>query len=158
MQDPQRPLPRRARTLEMLGGAGWLAVIICLFLSQATRAFAQSNQAIVVDGSGPWQNDQWNFTVAQFNSLLTGAGYTGTTVSPVPRPSRRGAFPGPAVSGAQRQLSGCGSVPGRWVASAARSVHGSESADSLALVRAVYDQLWAPCSDCPTTRNRCMRL
>ena len=87
MQDPQCPLPLRARTLEMLGRACWLAFIICLFLSQATRAFAQSNQAIVVDGSGPWQNDQWSFTVAQFNSLLTDAGYTVTTVSPVDVPS-----------------------------------------------------------------------
>ena len=80
MQDPQRPLPLR-------GCARWLAVIICLFLSQATRAFAQSNRAIVVDGNGPWQNDQWNFTVAQFNSLLTDAGYTVTTVSPADVPS-----------------------------------------------------------------------
>src|ERR1700733_11580920 len=82
MQDPQRPLPPRGRTLKMRRCARWLAAIICLFLSQATRAFAQSNQAIVVDGSGPWRNDQWNFTVAQFNSLLTDAGYTVTTVSP----------------------------------------------------------------------------
>src|SRR5271170_312952 len=87
MPDPQRPQPMRGRTIEMCGCARWLAVIICLFLSQATRALAQSNQAIVVDGSGPWQNDQWNFTVAQFNGLLTDAGYTVTTVSPVDVPS-----------------------------------------------------------------------
>jgi hypothetical protein len=87
MQDPQCPLPLRGRMIEMRGCPPWLAVIIFLFLSQATRAFAQSNQAIVVDGSGPWQNDQWNFTVAQFNSRLTDAGYTVTTVSPADVPS-----------------------------------------------------------------------
>jgi uncharacterized protein (TIGR03437 family) len=65
----------------------WLVFIFCLFLPPAPRAFAQTNQAIVVDGSGPWQNDQWNYTVAQFNSLLTDAGYTVTTFSPVDVPS-----------------------------------------------------------------------
>jgi uncharacterized protein (TIGR03437 family) len=86
MQGPQRPLPPRGGRIERHGCARWLAIVICLFLSQATRAFAQSNQAIVVDGSGPWQSDQWNFTVAQFNSLLTDAGYTVSTVSPVDVP------------------------------------------------------------------------
>jgi uncharacterized protein (TIGR03437 family) len=83
MQDPQRPLPLRVRTLDMRGCARWLVVILCLFLSQTTRALAQTNQAVIVDGSGPWQNDQWSFTVTQFNSILTDAGYTVTTVSPV---------------------------------------------------------------------------
>jgi hypothetical protein len=87
MQDPQHLLHQHGRTLAMRDCARWLAVILCVFWSQATRAFAQTNQAIVVDGSGPWQNDQWNFTVAQFNSLLTDAGYTVTTVSPVEVPS-----------------------------------------------------------------------
>jgi uncharacterized protein (TIGR03437 family) len=46
-------------------------------------AFARSPQAILVDGPGPWQDTQWTFTVSQFSSLLSDAGYTVTTVSPV---------------------------------------------------------------------------
>jgi uncharacterized protein (TIGR03437 family) len=62
---------------------GWLLLgILSLLLSSASRAIAQTPQAIVVDGSGPWQDDRWSFTVAQFTSILTDAGYAVSTVAP----------------------------------------------------------------------------
>ena len=44
--------------------------------------FAQAPQAILVDGAGPWRAGQWTFTVSQFSSLLSDAGYSVTTVAP----------------------------------------------------------------------------
>src|ERR1019366_10217941 len=44
---------------------------------------AQQPRAILADGSGPWRDAQWAFTVSQFRGLLTDAGYSVTTVSPV---------------------------------------------------------------------------
>lgn len=53
--------------------------ILCLGLS---HAFAQTSQAIVVDGDGPWRDARWIYTAGQFTSLLQEAGYTVTTISP----------------------------------------------------------------------------
>ncbi len=60
--------------------------VLLLGLSPANRALGQTSQAIVVDGSGPWQDDRWMFTVAQFDSILSDAGYTVTTVTPADLP------------------------------------------------------------------------
>ncbi len=62
---------------------GWL------FLTALSLApvFAQTPRAIVADGSGPWRDDRWAFTAAEFTSILTDAGYSVTTISPVDLPS-----------------------------------------------------------------------
>src|ERR1035438_8286899 len=51
---------------------------------------AQQPRAILADGSGPWRDAQWAFTISQFSGLLTDAGYSVTTVSPVDLPSALG--------------------------------------------------------------------
>ncbi len=56
---------------------------LLLLAACVVPAFGQSPQAILVDGPGPWQDAQWAFAVTQFSSLLSDAGYTVTTVSPV---------------------------------------------------------------------------
>lgn len=48
---------------------------------------AQSQGAILVDGSGPWRDDRWALPVTEFRDLLSDAGYPVTTVSPVDLPS-----------------------------------------------------------------------
>ena len=58
----------------------------CLLLLHLAPLLAQP-RAILADGSGPWQDAQWSFTVSQFSALLTDAGYSVTTVSPVDLPS-----------------------------------------------------------------------
>lgn len=66
----------------------WLFLsVLLLCLSVASRAFAQTSQAIIIDGSGPWQDDRWIFTVSQFSSILSDAGYTVNTVVPTDIPS-----------------------------------------------------------------------
>ncbi|MEI9970732.1 MAG: choice-of-anchor D domain-containing protein [Ignavibacteriota bacterium] len=57
-----------------------LALLCCAVLSAQPRA-------IVVDGSGPWRDAQWAFTVTQFSGVLIDAGYSAQTVSPVDLPS-----------------------------------------------------------------------
>jgi hypothetical protein len=50
--------------------------------------FAQNPpKAILADGAGPWRDDRWASTVTEFSRLLSDAGYTVTTVSPVDLPS-----------------------------------------------------------------------
>ncbi len=44
---------------------------------------AQTTRAVLVDGPGPWRDDRWAFTAAQFRQLLSDAGYTVSTISPV---------------------------------------------------------------------------
>jgi len=56
------------------------ATAIAIFLS--LPLFAQSSKAILVDGPGPWRDGQWTFTLSQFRSLLSDAGYSITTVTP----------------------------------------------------------------------------
>jgi hypothetical protein len=63
--------------------------LLCLGIASCVPLFAQP-QAILVDGSGPWQNAQWSFTVSQFSGLLTDAGYSVQTVSPANLPSALG--------------------------------------------------------------------
>ena len=63
-----------------------VATLPCLLLLTLTPMMAQP-RAVLVDGPGPWQNAQWSFTVSQFSALLTDAGYSVTTVSPVDLPS-----------------------------------------------------------------------
>jgi hypothetical protein len=48
----------------------------------AGTAFGQTQQAVLLDGPGPWRDANWAFTVGQFNSLLSDAGYSVTTMSP----------------------------------------------------------------------------
>ena len=64
----------------------WLLLIaLCL-----EPIFAQTPRAILADGPGPWRTRQWAFTVAEFSQLLSDAGYSVTTVSPVDVPSALG--------------------------------------------------------------------
>src|ERR1019366_9216796 len=62
-------------------------IVLGLF---GTPLVAQQPRAILADGSGPWRDAQWAFTVSQFSGLLTDAGYSVTTVSPVDLPSALG--------------------------------------------------------------------
>jgi uncharacterized protein (TIGR03437 family) len=55
-----------------------------------TPLLAQQPRAILADGSGPWRDAQWAFAVSQFSGLLTDAGYSVKTVSPVDLPSALG--------------------------------------------------------------------
>ena len=48
-------------------------------------------RAILADGAGPWRDDRWASTVTEFSRLLSDAGYSVTTVSPVDLPSALGA-------------------------------------------------------------------
>jgi len=43
-------------------------------------------RAVLVDGSGPWSDAQWAFTVSQFSGLLSDAGYSVKVVSPIDLP------------------------------------------------------------------------
>src|ERR1039458_2615036 len=63
-----------------------VAPLPCLLLLHFTPLLAQP-RAILADGSGPWQDVQWSFTVSQFRALLSDAGYSVTIVSPVDLPS-----------------------------------------------------------------------
>ena len=62
------------------------APLVCFLLLPLTSLLAQP-RAILADGPGPWQDAQWTFTVSEFGALLTDAGYTVTTISPVDLPS-----------------------------------------------------------------------
>src|ERR1039458_10217711 len=62
-------------------------IVLGLF---GTPLLAQQPRAILADGSGPWRDARWAFTVSQFSGLLTDAGYSVTTVSPVDLPSALG--------------------------------------------------------------------
>lgn len=44
-----------------------------------------------MDGNGPWRDDRWAVGAAEFSRLLSNAGYSVTTVSPVELASARGA-------------------------------------------------------------------
>jgi hypothetical protein len=63
--------------------------LLCLGIACCGPLFAQS-RAILADGSGPWRDAQWAFTVSQFSTLLTDAGYSVQTVSPADLPSALG--------------------------------------------------------------------
>jgi hypothetical protein len=100
MQFPAEPagtVVRPART----HARRWLFLgMILLCLSPASRALAQPSQAIIIDGSGPWQDDRWTFTVAQFSTILSDAGYTVSTLAPedVPAALQSSQGSGPASS------------------------------------------------------------
>ena len=70
----------------LLAAAG---LSLCLDIACCGPLFAQP-RAILADGSGPWRDDQWAFTVSQFSALLTDAGYSVQTVSPTDLPSALG--------------------------------------------------------------------
>jgi uncharacterized protein (TIGR03437 family) len=62
------------------------AALLWLAALGFTPLFAQPS-AILADGSGPWRDAQWAFTVSQFSGLLTDAGYSVKTVAPQDLPS-----------------------------------------------------------------------
>ena len=70
----------------LLAAAG---LALCLDIACCGPLFAQP-RAILADGSGPWRDGQWAFTVSQFTGLLTDAGYSVQTVSPADLPSALG--------------------------------------------------------------------
>jgi len=78
LRSPSRLLIRRL----ILG----VAPLPCLLLLHFSPLRAQP-RAILADGSGPWRDAQWSFTVSQFSALLSDAGYSVTIVSPVDLPS-----------------------------------------------------------------------
>lgn len=75
-----------SRSPRLLAAAGSL---LCLGFACCVPLFAQP-RAILADGSGPWRDAQWAFTVPQFTALLTDAGYSVQTVSPADLPSALG--------------------------------------------------------------------
>lgn len=77
-----RHFPAQLRAIVKSG-----AIVGTLLALSLNPLFAQSPRAILVDGSGPWRDAQWAFTVSQFSGLLNDAGYSVTTVSPVDLPS-----------------------------------------------------------------------
>jgi hypothetical protein len=70
----------------LLAAAG---LSLCLDIACCGALFAQP-RAILADGSGPWRDGQWAFTVSQFTGLLADAGYSVQTVSPADLPSSLG--------------------------------------------------------------------
>jgi len=75
-----------SRFARLLPAAGSL---FCLGIACCASLLAQP-RAILADGSGPWRDGQWAFTVSQFAGLLTDAGYSVQTVSPADLPSALG--------------------------------------------------------------------
>ena len=70
----------------LVSAAGWLLRVT---IACGVPLWAQP-RAIVADGSGPWRDGQWTFTVPQFSGLLADAGYSVRTVSPADLPSALG--------------------------------------------------------------------
>lgn len=65
----------------------FVRLLLCWFIFYPHSGFAQTSQAIVMDGNGPWRDERWVFTANQFTSILRDAGYTVTTVSPADIPA-----------------------------------------------------------------------
>ncbi len=72
---PRSVLSRRASN-------ALIFLAFCLVWLHADVAFAQTSQAILIDGDGPWRDSQWIYTAQQFRSMLEDAGYTVTTMAP----------------------------------------------------------------------------
>ena len=87
----------------------------CLFTALCATPLCAQPRAVLADGSGPWSNAQWAFTVSQFSGLLSDAGYT-----------REDRFAGgPACRARQPEYPGRGSLTGE---SAFRMLHGHRRA------------------------------
>src|ERR1035438_5967657 len=60
--------------------------LAALAFQDGDYAAAAKHCRALADGSGPWRTAQWAFAVSQFSGLLTDAGYSVKTVSPVDLP------------------------------------------------------------------------
>ena len=60
--------------------------LTCLVTALCGTSLWAQPRAVLLDGSGPWSDAQWAFTVLQFSGLLSDAGYSVKVVSPVNLP------------------------------------------------------------------------
>src|SRR5262249_3833136 len=66
---------------------GFLFLYVSLCVTHTSLVYGQTSQAILVDGEGPWRDDRWIFTLNQFASILSDAGFTINTVAPTDVPA-----------------------------------------------------------------------